>query len=70
VLVARNDNTPRYLRTASDVVTPRALAPIMTARQGRCFGLWRAGGIGRLSTLIYVVQALYPASNQPRAPDT
>lgn len=54
---------PRFLRIAGDVVTARELAAIMSDLTGRPFGLWRAGGLGRLGLLIRVVRALTPASD-------
>lgn len=57
---ALDPEAPRYLRIAGDVVTPRALAETMTQLTGRRFGLFRAGGIGRLSLVIRVVRRLAP----------
>lgn len=54
---------PRFLRIAGDVVTARELAATMSDLTGRPFGLWRAGGLGRLGLLIRVVRALTPASD-------
>ena len=51
---------PRFLRIAGDVVTPRSLAATMASVTGRPFGLWRAGGLGRLGVLIRVVRTLTP----------
>ena len=63
--VALDEAAPRILRIAGDVVTPRSLAATMTALQGKRFGLWRAGGIGRLSLLISVARTLTPRSDAP-----
>lgn len=62
--VALDASAPRYLRIASDVVTPRSLADIMTAITGKRFGLWRAGGLGLLSAVIKIAKTLSP---QPEA---
>lgn len=62
-LVALDEAAPRFLRIAGDVVTPRMLAATMTALRGTTFGLWRAGGIGRLGALIRVVRTLTPRSD-------
>jgi uncharacterized protein YbjT (DUF2867 family) len=62
--VALDATSPRYLRIAGDVVTPRSLADIMTALTGKPFGLWRAGGIRLLSAVIGVAKTLSP---QPEA---
>ena len=64
-MAAPDDAAPRFLRIAGDVVSPRDLAATMTALQGQRFGLWRAGGIGLLGTIISAVRALTPRSNAP-----
>ena len=51
---------PRILRIAGDVVSPRSLAALMSELTGRPFGLWRAGGLDRLSVVIRVVRTLAP----------
>lgn len=53
---------PRILRIAGDVASPRDLAAIMSDLTGTPFGLWRAGGLGRLSRIIRVVRLLTPRS--------
>ncbi|MGU3359598.1 NmrA family NAD(P)-binding protein [Methylobacterium sp. M6A4_1b] len=60
---ALDPEAPRILRIAGDSVTPRALAAIMTDLTGRPYGLWRAGGLGRLGLLIRVARAVTPASD-------
>ena len=60
---AMDDDTPRFLRIAGDVVTPRSLAALMTTMRGTTFGLWRAGGLGRMSAIIRIVRALTPRSD-------
>ena len=64
-MAALDDDAPRWLRIAGDVVTPRDLAAIMTTLRGRHFGLWRAGGVERLGTVIRIVRALSPRSDAP-----
>ena len=64
-MAALDESAPRFLRVAGDVVSPRDLAATMTALTGKRFGLWRAGGIERLSTIIRVVRALTPQSDAP-----
>ncbi len=64
-MAALDETAPRLLRIAGDVVTPRSLAATMTAAHGKQFGLWRAGGIGRLSAIIRVLRALSPRSDAP-----
>ena len=63
--VALDPVAPRFLRIAGDVVTPRSLAATASAVSGRRFGLWRAGGIGRLSALIRIARTLTPRSDAP-----
>ena len=60
--VALDDATPRFLRIAGASVSPRQLAGIMTELTGARFGLWRAGGIGRLSLVIRIARTLTPRS--------
>ncbi len=62
--VAVDPNTPRILRIAGDTVSPRNLATIMTELTGTRFRLLRAGGLGRLGTLIRVARLVAP---QPKA---
>ena len=64
-LAVLDEATPRWLRIAGDVVSPRALAAIMTTLSGQRFGLWRAGGIGLLGAIIRMVRALSPHSEAP-----
>jgi uncharacterized protein YbjT (DUF2867 family) len=60
---ALDPDAPRLLRIAGDTVTPRVLATIMTELTGRPYGLWRAGGLGRLGLLIRIVRKITPASD-------
>ena len=60
---ALDEATPRFLRIAGDVVTPRSLAATMSSVTGRPFGLWRAGSLERLSLLIRAVRKLTPRSD-------
>lgn len=60
---ALDSEAPRILRIAGDTVTPRVLATLMTDLTGRPFGLWRAGGLKRLSLLIRIARAVKPASD-------
>jgi uncharacterized protein YbjT (DUF2867 family) len=58
-------DAPRFLRIAGDVVSPRDLAMLMTRLDGRRWKPFRAGGLGRLSTLIRVARALSPRTDAP-----
>ena len=62
-LAAMDEDAPRFLRIAGDVVTPRSLAALMTTMRGTTFGLWRAGGLGRLSAIIRILRAVTPRSD-------
>jgi uncharacterized protein YbjT (DUF2867 family) len=64
-LAALDDASPRFLRIAGDVVSPRDLAATMTVLRGQRFGLWRAGGLGLLGIIIRAVRALTPGSETP-----
>ena len=64
-LAAMDEDTPRFLRIAGDVVTPRSLAALMTSMRGKTFGLWRAGSLGRLSAIIRILRAVTPRSDAP-----
>ncbi len=64
-MVALDETAPRFLRIAGDVVTPRSLAATATALWGKRFGLWRAGGVGRLGALIRIARTLTPRSDAP-----
>ena len=63
---ALDPSTPRLLRIAGDQVSARELATIASEATGEKFRLLRAGGLGRLETLIKVMRvlpdggALYP----------
>ncbi len=57
---ALDSSTPRFLRIAGDVVTPRSLAEIMTTLTSKRFGLWRLGGLGLLSAVIRIAKAIAP----------
>lgn len=61
--VALDDAAPRFLRIAGATVSPRQLAAIMTELAGERFGLWRAGGIGLLSLVIWIAHTLTAQSD-------
>jgi nucleoside-diphosphate-sugar epimerase len=57
---AVDDSTPRYLRIAGDRQSARGLARAATEATGTEFRLLRAGGLGRLRTLIRITRLLVP----------
>jgi nucleoside-diphosphate-sugar epimerase len=60
---ARDPSAPRVLRIAGDVISARGLAEAATEATGRRFRLFRAGGLGRLETLIAFTRAVFPQSS-------
>jgi uncharacterized protein YbjT (DUF2867 family) len=63
--VALDPDTPRILRIAGDVVSPRDLATLMTRIDGRRWKPLRAGGLGRLSGLIRIARTLSRETDAP-----
>ncbi|AMM50452.1 NmrA family protein [Rufibacter sp. DG15C] len=57
-LVALDPNTPRYLRIAGDVQSPRSLQRVASQATGQPFKLLRAGGLGVLNAMIKVTKTL------------
>ena len=62
---ALDEETPRFLRIVGQKVTARELAAIMSNLTGKQFKLLRAGGLGRLKTIIRIVRKLNPAEHDP-----
>lgn len=63
--VALDQDAPRFSRIAGDVISPRGLVAVMSRLTGRRYKLFRAGGIGRLDTVISVVRTLSPKTDTP-----
>jgi nucleoside-diphosphate-sugar epimerase len=59
---ALDRSTPRFLRVAGDQVSARGLVEIASEVTGKRFRLLRAGGLGRLKTLIKFTRAVLPQS--------
>ena len=55
---ALDSSTPRFLRIAGDQISARGLADIASEVTGEKFRLFRAGGLGRLATLIKITRAI------------
>lgn len=62
---ALDQDAPRFLRIAGDVVSPRDLAALMSRLEGQRWRTLRPGGLGTLSALIRITRALSPASDAP-----
>ena len=61
---ALDPTTPRYLRIAGEVMSARGLVQAAKEATGKEFRLLRAGGLGRLDTLIKVTRTLAPARRE------
>jgi uncharacterized protein YbjT (DUF2867 family) len=61
---ALNDSTPRFLRIAGDQLSPREIKDIMSEISGKKYRLFRAGGLGLLSTLIRIARRIAPGKKE------
>ena len=59
---ALDSSTPRFLRIAGDQISVRGLMQVVSEVTGEKFRLFRAGGLGRLATLIRITRAVFPKS--------
>jgi len=57
---ALDPSTPRFLRIAGDQSSARGLVEVANQVTRETFRLFRAGGLGRLKTLIKVTRAVFP----------
>ncbi len=57
---ALDESTPRFLRIAGDLISPRQICVVMNELSKEKFRLFRAGGPGLLSILIKVARTLAP----------
>jgi len=60
---ALDHSTPRFLRIAGDQMSARGLVEVASEVTGKKFSLFRAGGLGRLETLIKIMRAVLPQSS-------
>jgi hypothetical protein len=60
---ALDASAPRFLRIAGDQISARGLVELASEVTGEKFRLFRAGGLGRLATLIKFARAVFPKSN-------
>jgi hypothetical protein len=61
---ALDPSTPRFLRIAGDQLSARELTAVVSEVTGKKFRLFRAGGLGMLSTLIKVVRTVAPGEKK------
>lgn len=57
---ALDDSTPRFLRIAGDQLSPREIKDLMSVISRKKYRLFRAGGLGLLSTLIKIARRIAP----------
>jgi uncharacterized protein YbjT (DUF2867 family) len=61
---ALDPTTPRDLRIAGDVLSPRGLQEVASQATGDDYKLFRVGGLGTLDTMINVTKTLMPAKDE------
>lgn len=61
---AIDPTTPRDLRIAGDVLSPRGLREAASQATGDAYKLFRVGGLGTLDTMINVTKTLMPAKDE------
>lgn len=61
---ALDPTTPRDLRIAGDVLSPRGLREVASQATGDEYKLFRVGGLGTLDTMINVTKTLMPAKDE------
>ena len=62
--VALDSNTPRYLRIAGDLVSPREVKAIVSQVTGQKFRLFRPGGQRLLTIIIKIAKKLAPGEKE------
>ena len=62
--VALDSNTPRYLRIAGDLISPREVKVIVSQVTGQKFRLFRPGGKRLLAILIKIARKLAPGEKE------
>ncbi len=65
---ALDHSSPRFLRIAGDQMSARGLMEVASEVTGKKFSLFRAGGLGRLETLIKIMRAVLPLSSSVYPP--
>ncbi|MGA2823462.1 MAG: hypothetical protein ABSE72_08050, partial [Bacteroidales bacterium] len=61
---ALDPSTPRFLRIAGDQLSPREIKAVVTEVTGKKFRLFRAGGLGMLSTIIKIARTIAPGETE------
>ena len=59
-----DDNTPRFLRIAGEVISSRGLQEAASKATGKKFKLLRPGGLGGLKTMINITRILFPKKEE------
>ncbi len=59
--VALDSSTPRYLRVAGDLISPREISAVMSDLSGKKFRMLRTGGLGLLGIMIKIARLVAPA---------
>jgi uncharacterized protein YbjT (DUF2867 family) len=62
--VAVDTSTPRYLRIAGDLISPREVRAVASNVFGKKFRLFRPGGKGLLGAIIKITRKLAPGNNE------
>ncbi|SHL85417.1 NmrA family NAD(P)-binding protein [Flavobacterium xinjiangense] len=62
--VALDSNTPRYLRIAGDLISPREVKVVVSQVTGQKFGLFRPGGQSLLAIIIKIARKLAPGEKE------
>jgi nucleoside-diphosphate-sugar epimerase len=62
--VALDSNTPRYLRIAGDLISPREVKVTVSEVTGQKFRLFRPGGQGLLTIIIKIARKLAPGEKE------
>jgi len=62
--VALDDSSPRYLRVAGDLISPREIKAVVEEVTGKKFRMFRPGGKGLFGLMIKITQKLAPAPDE------
>lgn len=62
--VALDNSTPRFLHIAGDIKSPKELQSIITSISGNKYKIFKAGGLGFLSTMIKIVRFMAGGENE------